>query len=155
MRKSNWFVFTLALIAALILFVCYLLVGCHLDPPLLIIWLVLLLIGAIVITALEKKRRNLLRMVYVAAPAGFNTSTGPLTFDSAQELVGKARQILTGIDYDSEPRHAPDSFNPSLKVVTDKFDDGVWTGKVVEIETDEQAEFSTSGQLERIISKYL
>ena len=155
MRKSNWFVFVLVLIAALILFICYLLVGCHLDPPLLILWLVLLLISAIVISALEKKRRNLLRMVYVAAPAGFNTSVGPLTFDSAQELVGKIRQILTGIDYDSEPQHAPDSFSPSFKVVTDKFDDGVWTGRVVETKTEEQAEFSTSGQLERIVSQYL
>lgn len=152
MKKSNFLVFAVALLAsAFLLFLWYYLGFNHIDDPFDLVvsilwWLVIaLLVGGIIYV--ERKRQRQIRTIYVSPTALYNSEQGIVGLHDTTTLEAM-RTILEGLEYGFGKEDLPDrkTFDYRFVVQTDEYkpvrnqgeedSQPKWTGKVIKIDRE-------------------
>lgn len=148
MKKSNFLVFAVALLAsAFLLFLWYYLGFNHIDDPFDLVvsilwWLVIaLLVGGIIYV--ERKRQRQIRTIYVSPTALYNSEQGIVGLHDTTTLEAM-RTILEGLEYGFGKEDLPDrkTFDYRFVVQTDEYKEGneekgeepTWKGTVTKID---------------------
>ena len=92
MKKSNWILLTVFLIASIFLLWLWYYLGFNrvdnpLDLVLSIIWWVVIVVSFVVISRAEKKRREEIRTIYVGSDAIFNVERGLISVSDPDFVV--------------------------------------------------------------------
>lgn len=150
MKKSNFLVFSVALLAsAFLLFLWYYLGFNHIDDPFDLVvsvlwWLVIaLLVGGIIYV--ERKRQRQIRTIYVSPTALYNSEQGIVGLHDTTTLEAM-RTILEGLEYGFGKEDLPDqkTFDYRFVVQTDEYKEGneekgeepTWKGTVTKIDRE-------------------
>ena len=118
MKKSNWIVYIVALVAsAFLLWLWYFLEFDHVDAPLdlvlSIVWWVLIALACYGIHRVEKKRRERLRTCYVAKGLLYNSEAGArnLSSSDSDDVVATMRDVISNLDYGFDIQARPEDAN--------------------------------------------
>lgn len=156
MRKSNYVVLAVAAVAAAILLAVWYLLGFDkIDNPLdlvvAIVWWVIIIAIALIITKLEEKRRREIRTIYVSPTALFNSERGMVGLKGV-DGVDAMLNILEGLEYGFDKKELPEpkKFDYRYVVETDEFkpgDDEVYGLRTATSEELEQAGMTSEHEL--------
>lgn len=162
MRKSNWLIAAIAVVAAAALLWLWFALGFnHVDTPLdlvvAILWWVVVaaVIGAIVWA--ENKRRERMRLAFVGNGVIYNPEMGIVVPDQGETEVALLQRTLAGMVFPDDVTKLDDRNRPAFRWVvrSRKFDqDGdVWEGEVLPAgNADAEAvSFSDREELARLI----
>lgn len=146
MKKSNWIVLAIAVvISAFLLWLWFYLGFNKVDSPfdlvLSIIWWACVAAIILLITRVEKKRREQIRTVYIAPGRIFNIEAGMYEYDEMEGPVATMQHIIENLDYDFDKKEMPEEsdFPVAFVVNSEKYkeensDDPDWEGSVVHID---------------------
>lgn len=148
MRKSNWLVIAIAVVACAALLWAWFALGFnHVDDPLdlvvAIVWwaVVAAVIGAIVWA--ESKRRQKMRLAFVGEGVIYNPESGLVQADRGETEIGALERTLSGMAFPDEVASLDERNRPAFRWVvrSEKFKDNgnVWEGEVVPVH-DPQAQ---------------
>lgn len=148
MRKSNWLVAAIAVVAAAALLWAWFALGFnHVDSPLdlvvAILWWVVVaaVIGAIMWA--ENKRRARMRLAFVGDGVVYNPESGVVVPDQGENELALLQRTLAGMTFPDEIAGLDERNRPAFRWVvrSNKFDQNgdVWEGEVVSAR-DPQAE---------------
>ena len=170
MKKSNWFVLALAVVAsAFLLWLWYYLrfnlVDDPLDLVLSIVWWVVVVAAVFGIRAAEKKRQERVRTAFLAPGCIYNREAGLISLNPGASPVMALQGILSELQYNfhsedfpekSEARFAYIVHSKKFKVEQDDQDGTeqvTWEGDVVVVSRpdDDPREFSSREELLHII----
>ena len=140
MRKSNWLVAALAVVAAAALLWAWFALGFnHVDSPLdlviAILWWVVVagVIGAIVWA--ENKRRVKMRLAFVGEGVIYNPESGVVVPDRGESELALLQRTLAGMTFPDEVAPLDNRTRPAFRWVvrSEKFKDNgnVWEGEVL------------------------
>lgn len=112
MRKSNWIILAVALLAsAFLLWLWYFLKFDRIDSPLdlvlSIVWWVLIALAALGISRAERRRRERVRTSYVAPGAVFNPEAGVVGVAPGADAVAAIEGILANLEYGFDRQEPP------------------------------------------------
>ena len=165
MKKSNWILFAILIVAsAFLVWLWYFLgfnrVDSPLDLVLSVIWWIAIVVLVSLIVRAEKRRREEIRTIYLASGGLFNSEAGFVSFDEFSASVDAMEKVLDGLEYDFHSVDMPDEdkFQPDFVIRTTEFkedskdedggkskvssqdgdekDDSVWKGTVIRIHRD-------------------
>ena len=175
MKKSNYIVMAVALIASAFLLWLWFHLGFNevdnpLDLVLSILWWVVDVIVVVAIVCSERKRREQIRTVYVSPAALFNSECGVVAVPDAGDRVDAIEKVLQGLAYGFKRKDMPEREDfPCLYVVqTKKYkpadekqdhaadgeDVPTWQGKVIKVDRqagNTETEFSSKGELTALL----
>ena len=130
MKKSNWILLTVFLIASIFLLWLWYYLGFNrvdnpLDLVLSIIWWVVIVVSFVVISRAEKKRREEIRTIYVGSDAIFNVERGLISVSDPTVRLDEMGQLLDGLEYGFHKEDWPgeDVFEPDFVVRSEDFDE--------------------------------
>lgn len=143
MKKSNYIVLAVAAIAAAVLLFIWFdrgfnLVDNPLDLVLAIVWWVIIVGIAFVITRAEKNRKRSIRTVYVSPTALYNPEVGVVGLGKTDQIQA-IQDVLVSLKYGFDSKTAPEKeiFDYRYVVQTDEYEkDGdktTWNGTVIKI----------------------
>lgn len=139
MRKSNWFVIALAVVAvAVLLWLWYFLGFNRIDSPLdlviAIVWWVVIALVVIAIKRAEDKRREKMRIAFIGDGFLYNPESGLVVPDQGESEVTLLERTLANMTYPDKVVALDDDERLTFRwiVRSSKFaDDGdVWEGEV-------------------------
>lgn len=142
MRKNNWIVAIVVVIAAAILLGLWFVLGfshvdAPLDPVLTLVWAVVLIAAIAAIVWAENKRREKMRTAFVGNGVLYSPEFG-LVQTSGSSEVDALQRTLAAQEYPDEVAKLDKNNRPAFRwvVKSEKFDadQGVWSGKVFRAE---------------------
>lgn len=161
MRKSNWIIFAILVVAS-IFFLClwyYLhfdLIDNPLDLVLSIIWWVLIILLCYWIHRSEKKRQESRRTLFLAPGAVYNRELGIVKLGEDEDLITVMQNMLSELEYNFDIEEPPEDEPIRFKKIvhTKKFkDEGeIWEGEVIDINNaDEPISFENMQELSDLV----
>ncbi len=177
MKKSNYIVMAVALIASAFLLWLWFYLGFNevdypLDLVLSILWWVVDILVVVLIVCVERKRREQIRTIYVAPAVLFNSECGVVAAPDTAGRTAVMEQVLQGLAYGFKRVDMPkrEDFECLYVVQTKKYKpadaadikqgdaagsgEPVWEGKVIKIDRQAgniEAEFSSRGELAALL----
>lgn len=160
MKKSNAIMAAiLAVVSAGLLGAWYGLGLNKVDEPLdlvvSVIWWVAIVAGVAIVTRMESTRRERVRTVYVADGRIYNSETGTRSVAAGTSIVDSIAAVLGSLKYDfTNIAESPDASRRGgfrYVVRTSDYDEGTWTGEVVNVATGNAVPFSSKAELARIV----
>lgn len=140
MRKSNWLVATLAVVASAALLWAWFALGFnHVDDPLDLIvailwWVVVAAVVGAILWA-ESKRRQKMRLAFVGEGVIYNPESGMVMADRGETELAALERTLAGMAFPDEVAPLDGSSRPAFRWVvrSEKFKDNgnVWEGEVI------------------------
>lgn len=140
MRKSNWLVIAIAVVASAVLLWLWFSLGFnHVDDPLdLIVAIVWWVVAAAVIGGImwaENKRRQKMRLAFVGKGVVYNPESGVVVPDAGEDELAALERTLAGMTFPDEVAALDDRVKPAFRWVVRslKFDKNgdVWEGEVL------------------------
>jgi len=167
MKKNNVIIFVvLFLISIFLLWFWYYLEFNKIDTPLdlviSLLWWVLIIVAIVVISRLEKVRRNRVRTIYVTDNEVYNSEAGIIPYDDPIRLISVLEEILVDLEYDFVRKDPPDkkTFPVKYLVRTDDFEydsedkNETWEGELVLAHTRERIAFESKLELFNLLNRY-
>lgn len=142
MRKSNWIIAAILLVASLVFLwlwqaLQFNLVDSPLDVTVTVIWWVVIAAACVAIHLAEKKRQERIRTVFLAPGLVYNCEAGVLRLEPGTSSVDAIRKVLAGLTYSFDLAELPANSRVRFQQIvrTERFaDDGrMWEGEVVEV----------------------
>lgn len=143
MRKSNWLVLVVAIVAsALLLWVWFALGYSHVDSPLDMMltalwWLVIAVVISAIVWA-ERHRRQKMLTAFVGNGIVYNPEKGVVRVRAGESEVELLRNVLAGLTFEDDVANLSGSRSTFRWIVrTRHFENNgaVWTGEVVPLRT--------------------
>ena len=168
MKKSNFIVLGISVIAAALLLALWYYLGFnHIDSPLdlvlAIVWWIGVAVIAVVIANLERQRQRQIRTIYVSPTALYNSESGVVGLKGATAVEGM-QSILQNLKYGFDKKAMPEQtkFDSRFVVQTDEFkpadeekqEEGTWKGTVVRIDREngnEEIGFDSEQALKEVL----
>ena len=165
MKKSNYIVLAVAAIAAAVLLFIWFYRGFYLvdnplDLVLAIVWWLLIVAVAYVITRAEAKRKRSIRTVYVSPTALYNPELGVVGLGKMGQ-VQAIEDMLVSLKYGFDTKTAPEKakFDYRFVVQTDEYekdgDNTTWKGTVIKIDRENgnvETKFNSIEQLTQALA---
>lgn len=142
MRKSNWIIAGIIVLASIIFLVMWFAMGFNLvDDPfdlvLTICWWVLVAVICIATHVIEGRRQRTIRTTFLAPGLVYNPETGVVKLGSDDNYVPAMRKILSDLDYGFDKKEVKNDSKIRFKYIvhTNKFSDNgkTWEGDVVKV----------------------
>lgn len=139
MRKSNWLVVAIAVVAAAaLLWLWYFLGFNHIDDPLdlviAIVWWVVIALVVIAIKRAEDRRRQKMRIAFIGDGFLYNPESGLVVPDQGESEVTLLERVLTQMTYPDKVVSLDEDERLTFRWIVRSFkfaDDGdVWKGEV-------------------------
>lgn len=142
MRKSNWIIAAILLVASLVFLwlwqtLQFNLVDNPIDVVVTVVWWVVIIAGCAAIHWAEKKRQERIRTVFLAPGLVYNCEAGVLRLDPGASSVDAMRKILANLTYSFDLAELPANSRVRFQTIvrTERFAEGgrTWEGEVVEV----------------------
>lgn len=142
MRKSNWIIVGILVLASIIFLAMWYFLGFNLvDDPfdlvLTICWWVLIVAICIVIHVLENRRQRTIRTTFIAPGLIYNNEIGVVELKSDERYVPVMKKLLNDLDYGFEKQDIKNDAKIRFKYIvhTNKFSNNgrTWEGDVVKV----------------------
>lgn len=144
MRKSNWIIIAIVIVASIIFLGMWFYFGFNLvDNPLdlviTILWWLLVIAICVAINKFENERCRAIRTMFLGPGTIYNSEAGIISLGEDGRYVPAMRKTLSDLDYGFKKQDATDSDNNRICfqciVNTDKFKNNgrTWEGEVVEV----------------------
>lgn len=142
MRKSNWVIAAILLVASLAFLwlwqaLQFSLVDNPLDIVVTVVWWVVIVAACVAIHLAEKKRQERIRTVFLAPGLVYNCEAGVLRLDAGTSSVEAIREVLVNLTYSFDLAELPANSRVRFQQIvrTARFADGgrTWEGEVVEV----------------------
>lgn len=163
MRKSNWIIIAIIVVASIIFLGMWYYFGFnYVDDPLdlviSIIWWVLIVAICIIINKVEKDRQRAIRTVYLAPNFIFNTELGVINLGPDGKYVPVIQRVLSNLEYDFDKQDTPEENKSRSRfryiVHTNKFEDNgdTWEGEIIMVsQPDRPFEFNGRHELAAVL----
>lgn len=161
MRKSNWIIIAILVIASIIYLAFWYLQGFdRIDAPfdlvVTIVWWVVIIAGCIAINWAENKRRRSLRTSFMAPGLIYNTEVGIVKVNEGESYVEALQKVLESLQYGFEKTKVANDKRIHFKYIvrSDRFsNNGIdWTGEVVRVSNpDDIRHFNSRRELTKLI----
>lgn len=142
MRKSNWIIAAILLVASLVFLwlwqtLQFNLVDNPIDIVVTVVWWVVIIAGCMAIHWAEKKRQERIRTVFLAPGLVYNCEAGVLRLDPGASSVDAMRKVLANLTYSFDLAELPANSRVRFQTIvrTERFAKGgrTWEGEVVEV----------------------
>jgi hypothetical protein len=142
MKKSNWVIVAILVIASIIFLGMWYFLGFNVvDNPLdlivSVVWWLLIIIVCVLINWSENKRRRALRTSFLAQGLIYNPEAGIVKLDAVQTRTAALQDILAGLDYSFENQDIKNEERISFAYIvrSNKFENNgaSWEGEVIDI----------------------
>ena len=142
MRKSNWIIAAILLVASLVFLwlwqtLQFNLVDNPIDVVVTVVWWVVIIAGCMAIHWAEKKRQERIRTVFLAPGLVYNCEAGVLRLDPGASSVDAMRKVLANLTYSFDLAELPANSRVRFQTIvrTERFAEGgrTWEGEVVEV----------------------
>ena len=163
MRKSNWIVFGILLVASIIFiwmwfFFGFNLVDNPLDIVITVVWWVVIIALCVIITVVEKRRQRSVRTTFIAPNLLYNSEAGIVKLKEGEDYVPALQKLLSGLDYSFEVAKVPEDSRIRFKYIvrSSVFSDNGnnWKGEVVKVSNPDDAKpFSNKRELAALLAK--
>lgn len=160
MRKSNWIIAIIAVVASIVFLGLWYYLGFnHIDSPLdivlAVVWWLLVIIVCVSIRVADLRRRQSLRTAFLGPDVIYNIETGMVHLNPNESYVPALQKIIANTDYRFNRQDAivPDGdahTNFNYIVRTKKFADNgeKWEGEVVNVmKPNRPRSFSSKSEL--------
>lgn len=161
MRKSNWIIIAILVIASIIFLAMWYTLGFNLvDDPVdlvvTIVWWVVIIGVCIAINWAEGRRRRAMRTSFVAPGLVYNPEAGIKKVAEDGSYVDTLQKILTNLNYNFDKTDASSDKRIRFKFIvrTDSFSNNgaTWTGEVVKVANpDDVHHFQNKRELSKLI----
>lgn len=161
MRKSNWIIFAILVIASIIFlslwyYLHFDLIDNPLDLVLSIIWWVLIIVLCYAIHRSEKKRQEARRTLFIAPGTVYNRELGMVKLEADDDMLTVMQNMLTELEYDFDiedlPEDEPIRFKKIVHTKVFKDDGERWEGEVIDIlDADDPISFENKEELSGLI----
>lgn len=162
MKKSNWLILGILVVASIIYLVLWYALGFNLvDDPLdlviTVIWWLVILTICFLISWFENKRRRAIRTAFLAPGLIYNPEAGIVRVEG-QDYTSALQHILDNLTYgfDKEKVSSKQSIRFTHIVRSDEFSDNgdTWSGEVVNVSNPKNPfSFDNRRDLARLINK--
>lgn len=167
MKKSNWIIFgVLVVVSAFLLWLWYYLNFNMIDNPfdlvLSILWWVIVVVAAVAIWQIEKRRQERVRTIYVGERFLFNSEAGKKGYTGSEQLMEEMGQTLEELKYNFHREDLPDQEKlpvrflvrtKKYKADSDDQDKNEWQGEVCVAGEDTEKPFETREELSQIVNE--
>lgn len=142
MRKSNWIIVGILVVASIIFLAMWFTMGFNVvdDPFDLILsigWWVVIVAICVIIHVVENRRRHTIRTTFLASGLIYNPETGVVKLGHNSNYVPAMKKILFDLNYGFDKKEVKNDSKIRFKYIvhTDKFSDNgkVWEGDVVKV----------------------
>lgn len=161
MKKNNWIVYGLCLVASIVLLFFWYLLGLNkIDQPLdlviAMIWWALIVVAIVLVIVLENKRKKRIRTVYVGKDFVYNNEKGVKNFSGRDQLMEAMGEILSNLQYSFKNVGLSDEEKDKIQYVvrTTNYGRDTWKGSVLSCKTKEETSFDDKMQLSVILQKF-
>lgn len=160
MKKSNWIIVGILVVASIIFLWLYYTLGFdlvhQLDLILTIIWWVLIIGICVAIHMVETRRCRAIRTSFLAKDVIYNPEAGIVRVPEGENIITKLEDVLKHLDYDVKSPSSPNDKRIRFDYIvhSDKFalNRGVWEGDVVDVAHNNRSlPFSGKQELELIV----
>lgn len=163
MRKSNWIIIAIIVIASLILLGMWFYFGFNyvdnpLDLVITILWIILVAGICFAIHKLEQARCRAIRTMFLGPGTIYNSEAGVIKLGEDGRYVPAMRKALSKLDYGFKKKDATDSENNRICfqciVNTDKFKNNgrTWEGEVIAVtDPNNPHEFNNMTELSNLL----
>lgn len=161
MRKSNWIIVGILVVASIIFLIMWYMMGFNLiDDPLDLVlsicWWVLIIAICIIISVVENRRRRTIRTTFLAPGLIYNTETGVVKLGEGDSYVTAMKKLLDNLDYDFDTKEVKNDAKIRFKYIvhTDKFSNNgnTWEGDVLKVSNPSDVrKFHNEAGLERLL----
>lgn len=142
MRKSNWIIVGILVVASIIFLCTYFMLGFNLvddmfDLGVTIAWWVVIVAVCLLIHFAEKRRQRMLRTTFVAPGVIYNSEAGLVKLQPDESYVAALQKVLDHLDYHLGEKKAQNDKRIRFQYIvhTDRFagDGAIWQGEVVNV----------------------
>lgn len=142
MRKSNWIIFGILVVASIFFLWLWFYLGLNavdwpLDLIVTIIWWIIILALCIAIHVSEKRRQKALRTIFLAPNMVYNRERGAVKLEPGMDPIPVMMQVLSGMKYGFDYYDIPSNQTVRFKFIvqTDKFknEGDTWEGEVIDV----------------------
>ena len=161
MRKSNWVIVAILVIASIVFLAMWYAFGFNLiDDPLdlvvTIVWWLVIIAVCVAIKIAENKRRCSIRTSFLAPGVVYNPEAGIVKVESEDAYVPTLQNIMQNLKYDFDMKDVSNDKRIHFKYIvrTEKFSDNgsTWTGEVVKVANPDKAQhFSNKSELSQLL----
>lgn len=161
MRKSNWIIIGVLVLASIIFLAMWYMLGFNLvdnplDLVLTIIWWLLIIAICVIIHVVESRRQRTIRTTFTAPGLVYNTEKGVVKLKEDDHYVPIMKKLLSGLDYDFDKKDLDNNTKIRFKYIvhTDKFADNgkTWTGDVIKVTNpNEVKKFNNEAALAKLL----
>lgn len=161
MRKSNWVIVAILVVASVIFLAMWYALGFNLvDDPLdlvvTIVWWVVIVAVCVLIKWSENKRRRFLRTSFLGSGVIYNPEAGIVRVESG-EYVPALQRVLRNLDYSFDEKNINNDQRIRFTYIvrTDKFSDNgsTWVGEVVKVsDPDDVRRFNSRVELAQLLT---
>lgn len=141
MRKSNWIVIAILVVASILFLILWNVFDFNLidakDLWITIIWWVVIVGVCVAIKLADNKRRQSMRTAFLAPHLIYNAEAGIVKVDAKTDVVPELQRILSNLKYDMVKAKVPEDSRIRFDYVvrTNRFaqNGNVWEGELVKI----------------------
>lgn len=163
MRKSNWIIIAILVVASIIFLAMWFGLGFNLvDSPtdlvITIVWWLIIIAVCLLINWSEEKRRRSIRTSFLGNDVVYNPEAGVVKVETENAYVPTLQKMLSGLSYDFSKDEDGKNDGQRLKftyiVRSKKFANGgdTWTGEVVKVSNpDDIRTFNSKRELAPIL----
>lgn len=161
MRKSNWVIVAILVVASVIFLAMWYALGFNLvDDPLdlvvTIVWWVVIVAVCVLIKWSENKRRRFLRTSFLGSGVIYNPEAGIVRVESG-EYIPTLQRVLRNLDYSFDEKNINNEQRIRFTYIvrTDKFSDNgnTWVGEVVKVsDPDDVRRFNSRVELAQLLA---
>lgn len=161
MRKSNWIVFGILVVASIIFlwmwfFFEFNFVDNPLDIVISIVWWVVIIALCVIIAVVERRRQRSVRTTYIAPDLLYNSEAGIVRLKDDEDYATALQRLLNNLSYNFEVAKVPENSRIRFKYIvrSKAFSDNGrnWKGEVVKVSNpDDAKDFSNKRELARIL----
>lgn len=162
MRKSNWIVLGIVVVASIIFLWMWFFFGFNyvdnpLDLVISIIWWVVIIALCVIITVVENRRQRSVRTTFVAPNFLYNSEAGIVRLEEGEEYVPALQKLLSNLNYNFEVAKVPEDsrirFQYIVRSSVFSNDGRKWKGEVVKVSRpNDEREFSNRQELAALLS---
>lgn len=161
MRKGNWIIIAILVIASIVFLAMWYMQGFNLidnpfDLVITIVWWVVIVGVCVAISWAESRRRRSIRTAFVAPGVVYNIESGVVRVDDGSDYVDVLQNVLSNLKYGYDKGNVTDDKRIRFKYIvrTDKFanDGNTWVGEVVKVSNpDDIQHFNGKRSLQKMI----
>lgn len=161
MRKSNWIVFGILLVASIIFlwmwfFFEFNFVDNPVDIVITVIWWVVIIALCVIITVVERRRQRSVRTTFIAPDLLYNSEAGIVRLKDGEDYVIALQKLLSNLSYSFEVAKVPEDSRIRFKCIvrSSVFSDNGrnWKGEVVKVSNpDDTKAFSNMRELSKLL----